>query len=175
MKQSSKGRAQRVTRLRATYVVSESASRAMRSNRAKDTKIEVAFRKSLWRAGLRGYRKNFRPLPGTPDVVYTRARVAVFLHGCYWHRCPRCEPPLPKTNARFWQAKFEYNVQRDKENAAALARRGYRVITIWECQLRSQEELAVSRVRAALSDQRHRLGSKASNGVTASGARRRRP
>src|SRR5262245_62152203 len=91
-------------------VVSTSASRIMRANRSVDTTIEVALRQGLWRAGLRGYRKNVSSLPGKPDIVYGHWHLAIFVHGCFWHRCPRCKPPLPKTNVTFWQNKFAYNI-----------------------------------------------------------------
>lgn len=123
----------------------------MRSNRAKDTGPELTFRKALWTAGLRGYRKNVKSLPGSPDVVFGSAKVAVFVHGCYWHRCPTCTRDLnPKRNAEFWQAKFERNVERDRKAQADLTAMGYRVVVVWECEIKKRIGEAVESVRQAI-------------------------
>jgi DNA mismatch endonuclease (patch repair protein) len=131
-------------------VVSLEASRIMRANRSIDTTIEVTLRRALWRAGLRGYRKNVPDLPGKPDIVYGRRRLAIFVHGCFWHRCPRCTPPVPKTNVTFWQNKFAYNKERDSKNIVLLRAKGFRVLVLWECALRKSLSAAVARVQAAL-------------------------
>ncbi len=137
-------------KLRETLVVREGTRRSMQGNRGTGTSPEVRLRKALWAAGLRGYRKNVRKLPGKPDVVFGRAKVAVFVHGCYWHQCPRCtRNRAPKTNALYWQAKFAANVERDARNEAALRDLGYRVVVVWECELGDMEEV-VGRVRATL-------------------------
>ena len=136
--------------LRETWVVREATAKTMRANRSTDTKPELALRKALWAAGLRGYRKNVRKLPGTPDVVFGRARLAVFVHGCYWHQCPRCtRNRVPKTNAAYWEAKFSANAARDARQEAALVEAGWRVLVLWECELKAIET-AVERVRDAL-------------------------
>ena len=92
---------------------SEAVSRVMSANRAKDTRPEVALRKALRRAGGRGYRLHYKRVPGRPDIAFVSKRVAVFVNGCYWHRCPKCDLPLPKTNTAFWKAKFDANSARD--------------------------------------------------------------
>lgn len=126
-----------ILKLRETWVVAEATHRTMVGNTATETKPEKAFRKALWAAGLRGYRKNVRKLPGKPDVVYNRAKLALFVHGCYWHQCPYCQRNrTPKTNAQYWEAKFKQNTERDEKNQAALRALGYTVVVIWECQLR---------------------------------------
>lgn len=136
--------------LRETWVVREATAKSMRGNRGKDTRPELALRRALWAAGLRGYRKNVRKLPGTPDVVYGPARLAVFVHGCYWHQCPRCtRNRMPKTNAAYWQAKFATNAERDARQQATLEAAGWRVLVVWECELRDLAA-AVERVRSAL-------------------------
>ena len=128
----------------------EATAKTMRSNRAKDTKPEIALRKALWAAGLRGYRKNVRGLPGTPDVVYGRARLAVFVHGCYWHQCPRCaRNRTPKTNRLYWEAKFAANAERDARQLLELEDLGWRTLVFWECEMKDKAS-AVERVRAAL-------------------------
>jgi DNA mismatch endonuclease (patch repair protein) len=106
----------------------------MRANRRTDTGPEVALRRALHARGLR-FRKDFRlDLPQRrvrPDVVFTRARVAVFVDGCFWHRCPE-HATTPKLNADFWRTKLEDNVMRDRQVDAALAAAGWEVVRIWE-------------------------------------------
>ena len=145
-----------ILRLRDTWEVREATRRTMQSNRAKDTKPELRLRKALWAAGLRGYRKNARRLPGTPDVAYGRARLAVFVHGCYWHSCPVCtRNRTPKTNAAYWSAKFAQNRERDARSAAALEALGWRVQVFWECELKKDGlARAVARVAELLEAER---------------------
>jgi DNA mismatch endonuclease, patch repair protein len=139
------------TILRETLIVSEATTRTMRANRSRNNRMEVRFRKALWAAGLRGYRLNVQALPGKPDVLFQRAQVAVFLNGCYWHRCPYCEPPRPKTNSRYWEAKFVYNRRRDEENTRALRARGFLVLVLWECRLEKSLSSAIARVARGVS------------------------
>ena len=142
-------------RLRETLQVSESTARAMRSNRAKETTPEIKLRKALWAAGLRGYRKNVRHLPGTPDVVFGKAKVCLFVHGCFWHGCQKCSRNLsPKKNAAYWQTKIARNRERDKRNEQALIDSGWLVMTIWECELKEGLTRFVESVRKALDGRR---------------------
>ena len=73
-------------------------SKVMSANKAKDTKPEIELRKLLWNNGIRGYRINKKGIPGTPDITISKKRLAIFLNGCFWHRCPHCDLPLPKSN-----------------------------------------------------------------------------
>ncbi|MCX7799506.1 MAG: very short patch repair endonuclease [Fimbriimonadales bacterium] len=141
-----------ILKLRDTWVVAESTHASMVANRSKDTRPEQTLRKALWAAGLRGYRKNVRTLPGRPDVVYGRAKLAVFVHGCFWHGCPLCgRRRIPKTNRAYWEAKFQQNAERDARNLASLEAAGYRVLVLWECQLRGDGlQRCVQAVREAL-------------------------
>lgn len=149
--QEARPKAYGIQKLRETWVVKESVRRSMQSNRSTDTKPEKTIRKALWDAGLRGYRKNVRRLPGSPDVVFGPKRLAVFVHGCYWHRCPKCTADIhPKTNSKYWHAKFERNVARDKSNRLALRKLGYSVLVIWECDLKKSPDRVVARVRRKL-------------------------
>lgn len=106
----------------------------MEANRRTDTSPELALRSELHRRGLR-FRKDVRiAVDGgrvRPDIVFTRARVAVFVDGCFWHRCPT-HALDPKSNAAYWQAKFSANVARDRRNDAALASAAWHVIRVWE-------------------------------------------
>lgn len=101
--------------------------------RGKDTKPEMVVRRALFAAGFR-FRLHRRDLPGAPDVVLPRWRVAVFVHGCFWHRHTVCGlAKLPATNAVFWRAKLDGNVQRDERAVMALRTAGWRVLVVWEC------------------------------------------
>lgn len=106
----------------------------MRANRSESAR-EVAFRQALWREGTRGYRVH-PSLPGRPDMAFPRLRLAVFLNGCFWHRCPICNLPEPKANAQFWRQKFADNIRRDENAQAGLESLGWTVVTIWEHEIR---------------------------------------
>lgn len=102
--------------------------------RGKDTKAEIAVRKAAFGLGYR-YRLNRRDLPGTPDLVFQRRKVVIFVHGCFWHRHTGCKYSYePKSNVEFWARKFQDNVARDERVKGELERLGWRVIVIWECQ-----------------------------------------
>ena len=105
--------------------------------RGKDTKPEVFVRSALHRAGFR-FRLYARGLPGRPDIVLPRHGVVIFVHGCFWHRHGCALASEPATRRRFWQAKFEANMARDRRNARALRKLGWRVLTGWECALRTK-------------------------------------
>ena len=122
----------------------------MRANRAKDTAPEVRLRKALREAGLPGYRLNWRKAIGRPDIAYPGKRLAVFVHGCYWHHCPRCYPSLPRSNAAFWARKFELNRERDLRKRRQLEEAGWAVDEVWECDLRSNLDGVVARIKRVL-------------------------
>lgn len=127
----------------------EVRSRMMARIRGRDTLPERLVRSYLHRAGLR-FRLHAPDLPGRPDIVLPRWHAVVFVHGCFWHRhtgCPRCT--TPSSNPAFWQAKFSANVERDQRKAAALRRLGWRVFTVWECQVNHERRMArlVDRIR----------------------------
>jgi len=115
---------------------SSAVTKSMRSNKAKDTKPELIVRKMLWAAGLRGYRLHRKDIPGKPDIAFIGKKIAIFVNGCFWHRCPHCKPGLPKHNRKFWLAKFNRNQERDRENLIRLRKAGWKVVTIWECRLK---------------------------------------
>ncbi len=116
-------------------------SEIMARVRAKNTRPELRVRKLVFALGYR-YRLHDRKLPGCPDLVFGRRRKVIFVHGCFWHRHKRCAlARLPKSRLDFWLPKLEGNKSRDQRNRRALARRGWKVLTIWECQLRDAERL----------------------------------
>jgi DNA mismatch endonuclease (patch repair protein) len=117
----------------------------MQANRSVSG-LEVRFRRALWAADVRGYRVH-RRLPGRPDLAFGRPRLAVFVHGCWWHQCPKGHLPPPKANAGFWEEKFRRNKERDDAAADSLRAMGWMVMTIWECDLREDTPAAVERVR----------------------------
>ena len=112
-------------------------SRAMAAIPSKDTAPEIAVRKVAHSMGLR-FRLHRRDLPGSPDIVFPRWGVVVFVHGCYWHRHDGCRfATCPATRPDFWAAKFRANVERDKRSTNELRRLGWRVGIVWECETRS--------------------------------------
>jgi DNA mismatch endonuclease (patch repair protein) len=121
----------------------------MRANRARDTGPERRLRRALREAGLGGYRLNWRKAPGRPDIAYPGRKLAIFVHGCYWHHCPRCYPDLPKSNPEFWARKFELNRERDARKTALLESSGWRVLEAWECDIRNRLSVVVSAVAAS--------------------------
>lgn len=115
----------------------EKRSEVMRAVKGKDTTPEVALRKALFALGYR-YRLNVKNLPGKPDLVFPKHRAVIFVHGCFWHGhdCKR-GARMPKSNVDYWRKKIAGNQARDKRNVAALEDLGWRVITVWECELKS--------------------------------------
>lgn len=112
-------------------------SRMMASIRGKDTKPEMTVRRFLHGKGFR-FRLHVRSLPGRPDLVLPKYRLAIFVHGCFWHRHAGCRyATIPNQNREKWQRKFNQNVERDQRNIEQLLASGWRVIVVWECGLRT--------------------------------------
>ncbi|WP_082745137.1 MULTISPECIES: very short patch repair endonuclease [Burkholderia] len=129
------------------------AERSERMSRikGKDTKPELIVRSLIHRMGYR-YRLHRKGLPGRPDLVFAKRRKAIFIHGCFWHRHEGCHlARLPKSRLDFWLPKLEANAARDKEVEQRLAELGWKVLTIWECEVKEEEALT-SRIRAFLDD-----------------------
>lgn len=119
---------------------SKIASKVKQRNRSRDTAHELALRRELWRLGLR-YRKNVKTLAGKPDIVFSRTRVVVFCDGDFWHgrHWRILEKKLRKgANARYWTAKIASNIQRDLRNTALLKKSGWRVIRLWETEIKKK-------------------------------------
>jgi DNA mismatch endonuclease, patch repair protein len=116
-------------------------SAVMRAVKSEDTAPERALRKML-HAAAPGYRLHRADLPGKPDVVYGPRRLAIFMHGCFWHGhdCKRGARP-PKNNAEYWRNKIARNRARDEKNVAALATLGWRALTVFECELKDERAL----------------------------------
>ena len=134
-----------------TIDVDPQRSAQMARVRGKNTKPELLVRRALHLAGLR-FRLHARELPGRPDIVFRPKRIAIFVHGCFWHRHddPDCKlARLPKSRQEFWGPKLAANADRDRRDVALLNEAGWTVETVWECQLKGSDPLAavVSRIR----------------------------
>ena len=122
-------------------VVDDETSARMGRIRQKGTKPELIVRQLIYELGHR-YRVENRDLPGSPDLANRSRGWAVFVHGCYWHRHPRCvRATTPRRNRAFWEVKFQANVERDRRAVRELRRMGYRTVVVWECQCERQQVL----------------------------------
>lgn len=127
-------------------LTSERRSWNMSQIKGRNTRPELRLRSLLHRAGFR-FRLHAKQLPGRPDVVLPKYRTAIFVHGCFWHRHPGCRnTTTPSTRREFWQEKFDGNVRRDARNRAALEATGWTVVTVWECELKTDAEGVVRRL-----------------------------
>jgi DNA mismatch endonuclease, patch repair protein len=133
---------------RAPIPKKESTSRVMSANRGKDTGPELMLRQALSKNSIKGYRLHWKKAPGRPDIAFPGKKVAVFVNGCFWHRCPYCGPSMPKTNIDFWMAKFDRNKERDKRKRKELQEEGWKVVVIWECQIKKDPASCVKRIQA---------------------------
>ena len=132
------------------FSTSPERSRIMRAVGRRDTRPERMLQSSLRRLRLR-FSKNSRHLPGSPDIVFRESRVAVFVHGCFWHRHKRC--PLattPRSNIGYWRPKFAANLERDRRTLSELKRLGWKVVVVWQCEIEADAGKAAQRVEAFL-------------------------
>ena len=118
--------------------------------KGKDTKIEVEVRKYLFSKGYR-FRKNDKRYPGKPDIVLPKYHVAIFVHGCFWHRHEGCkDATTPKTRTEFWLEKFDKNVKNDQIKQEKLRELGWKVMVIWECELKRSFQETMDKVEKEL-------------------------
>lgn len=129
-------------------------SENMRRIRSKDTGPEMAVRRMIRALGFSGYRLHRKDLPGKPDIAFIGRKKAVLIHGCFWHGHD-CKEGLrkPKSNLDYWHPKIERNRQRDAVHLEDLARLGWSVLTVWECELRNTDDL-MERLRLFLHEER---------------------
>lgn len=126
-------------------------SRIMRAIKGKDTKPEMAVRRLAYSLGYR-YRLHRRDLPGRPDLAFIGRRKAIFVHGCFWHQHAGCRAAhLPRSRPEYWGPKLARNVARDGANLAALEGIGWRVLVVWECEIKNASDLR-ERLVSFLSD-----------------------
>lgn len=118
----------------------ERRSRNMSAIKSRDTMPEVYLRKLLYHQGFR-YRKNYPGVFGHPDIYLPKYKVAIFVHGCYWHRHSGCQYAyMPKSRVEFWQKKFDDNVRRDQLVRETLESQGIRCLVVWECALKKMRK-----------------------------------
>lgn len=128
----------------------EATSKVMSANKGKNTNPEIQIRKALWKNNIKGYRLNHNKVPGKPDIVFVSKKLAIFVHGCYWHRCPTCNLSIPKSNSMFWKDKFEKNKERDNRKTEELIRLGWNVLVVWECEIKMDLKTQIDKIRMAL-------------------------
>lgn len=122
----------------ADVMTPEQRSRCMAAVKGKDTKPEMIVRKYLFSRGMR-FRVQVRKLPGTPDIVLPKYKTVIFVNGCFWHGHEGCKYfRLSKSNIEFWKEKIERNIERDRESMQALLDLGWKIIRVWECELRNK-------------------------------------
>ncbi|WP_417555689.1 very short patch repair endonuclease [Microbacterium sp.] len=132
-----------------SWASSEGARKTMRANRRRDTTPELEVRRRLHAAGYR-YRVDYAPIGGRrrAGIVFTKAQVAIFIDGCFWHSCPE-HAAVPKSHADYWGPKLARNVERDRETNASLVASGWSVLRFWEHE---DPAAVVSHIRAVLSE-----------------------
>lgn len=130
-------------------VSKEVRSRNMSAIRSKNTKPEAVVRSLLFELGYR-FRLHRRDLPGKPDIVLSKYKTVIFVHGCFWHQHKKCKrASIPKSNKKYWVSKLERNVERYKINKRELNRLGWNVVTIWECEIKDLEKI-ITRLKEKL-------------------------
>ena len=120
----------------------------MRAVRQRDTDVEMALRKVLWRSGMR-YRVHRRLGRTRPDLCFVSRRVAVYIDGCFWHGCPD-HYTAPLTNSDFWERKLQVNRDRDRRNTVALSAEGWTVLRFWACEVKSDVEGVAAKITATV-------------------------
>ena len=128
----------------------EKRSEIMSKIKSKDSTIELIVRKYLFAQGIR-YRKNDKRYPGKPDIVIPKYKTIIFVHGCFWHSHANCKYAYkPKTRTGFWTLKISSNVERDERNKMALENMGFKVLTVWECELINKPEETLEKLMNTL-------------------------
>lgn len=125
-------------------------SKIMSGIKDKNTKPELLLRKALWNYNIKGYRLHWNKVPGRPDITFPGKKIAIFVNGCFWHRCPYCSPSIPKSHSEFWREKFRRNIARDKKNLAFLEQKGWTAIVLWECQIKSDLKKSLDIIKITL-------------------------
>ena len=121
------------------------ALNTMKANKAKDTKLELIVRKSLWKDGYR-YRKNDRRLLSNPDISFRSRRIVIFLDSCFWHACP-IHFIMPKSNIEYWETKIKRNVERDTEVSNHYLEEGWTILRFWEHEVYNDLERVIKTIK----------------------------
>ena len=128
-------------------MTSEARSRNMAAIKSKNTKPEIEVRKILHEMGYR-FRLHRKDLPGNPDIVLPKYKTAIFVNGCFWHQHEDCKyARLPKTKTDFWKKKLEGNKQRDKVKQSQLNELGWKIINVWECEIKDKKSQICSKLK----------------------------
>lgn len=129
-------------------VSKQKRSEIMSRVKSRDSKIETLFRKELWKAGFR-YRKNSSKYFGKPDIVLPKYKTAIFVDSCFWHGCKKhCR--IPTASKKYWTAKIERNIARDKEVSKHYKKQSWKIFRIWEHELRNKTEKIIGRIKNCL-------------------------
>ena len=121
-------------------------SEVMSKIKGKNTKPEIILRSQLFKQGFR-FRIHQKNLPGKPDIVLSKYRTVIFVHGCFWHYHKDCrEGRIPSTNSKYWKEKLQRNIARDKANIKALRKDKWKVFVIWECEIEKQLERTMKKL-----------------------------
>lgn len=115
----------------------------------KNTKPEIILRKALSKIGIRGYRLYYKLL-GTPDIVFPKRKIAIFIDGCFWHKCPKCAIKIPLKNREYWNKKIKGNIKRDKLVNSQLKEAGWKVLRFWEHEINKNLKRCIARVNNAI-------------------------
>jgi len=129
---------------------SSHVSKSMKSNKAKGTRPEKTLVRSLRALKVASFKINWNKIPGTPDICFPENKLAIFVNGCFWHRCPYCKLSLPRSNRSFWKKKFLRNKTRDRLKKTRLSRMGWKTLTIWECQIKKHLDKTMTKIFKAL-------------------------
>jgi DNA mismatch endonuclease (patch repair protein) len=127
-------------------------SKSMKGNKAKNTQPELLLKKVLRANNVKGYHLHYNKLPGTPDICFPAVKLAIFVNGCFWHRCPYCRLKTPKSHRGFWNVKFIRNKQRDLTKRRQLKCLGWKSMIVWECQIKKSLNKTIKRITTALKD-----------------------
>ena len=127
----------------------EQRHKSMSHIRSKDTKIEIKLRKALWHAGIR-YRKNYKALPGKPDIAITKSRIAVFCDSAFWHGRDFEKRKKPGTNTEYWNKKISRNIERDKEVDIQLRSMDWKVLRFWDDEINRNLESCIKTIQEAI-------------------------
>lgn len=135
----------------ADTITPEQRSEIMSHIKSKDTSIELMVRRYLFALGYR-YRVNYKALPGKPDIVFTKKKIAIFIHGCYWHGhdCGSRYAHTSQTNKTYWGPKIQRTQQRDFAHVVTLEEQGWNVIVLWECQIKDNFEETIQKLTRSL-------------------------
>jgi len=125
-------------------------SHCMSQIKAKNTKPELLFRKYIWSKKIRGYRVNTK-IHGKPDLFFPKKNIAIFIDGCFWHKCPTCFR-APKSNKKYWRGKIKRNVERDLETDVILSEKGINIIRFWEHEIVNEINQCYAELKRKLQD-----------------------